>query len=155
MRYRKTTAIKLLVTSVCLVIGVGLSSILYSCDKERRKENEVRSALDRYHTALRTRNDGELNDILSDKLKIVPKYGNVDLSREDLLVRLSSLGGELETVESRDVRVKIVGNDASLDCIEKMVLNSSEMGLIDHEAYYTYGFRNDGGAWKIVSIQQR
>ena len=155
MKCSRMKGVNLLIMSACLAVGVGLSSILNSYNGESRKESEVRLVLDRYHAALKTRDDRELDNILSDKLRLVTKFEDTVLSRKELLERFHSVKGDLESVESRDIKVKIDGSDVSLKCNEKMVLNSKEMGPIVHEAYYTYGFRNDSGEWRIVSVQQQ
>jgi len=146
---------KLAVASVWAIFGVGASLLQNSRADNAAKTNEIRATTDRYHNSLVAGDDEVLRSILGEELRITTMFENSLVSQNDYISRLHSLDGKLESVEINDVRIKVDGRVAVVECSVKMSFVSRWSNVVPHEAAYTFGFEMIDSKWRITSIQQQ
>lgn len=138
---------------MCIALGVGLAFLAGSLRENSSAEKDVERTVMEYHDALINRNYALLNDILAEKIRYISSFENGIRDRRSIEDQLRELEGNLESIDTQILKVKVSSSTATVECIVRMNLRTTNPELVVHEALYTYSLESAESRWIINGIK--
>jgi hypothetical protein len=121
------------------------------------EKNEISIVVQRYHSALQTRNSVDLASTLAPSVGVKSPLENSTLTRNELVERITNSPVEIQSINVEEVGVSLNDSTATYSCYLNMegILPTDFQRTANHTANYNYTLVKNLGRWEIRIIEQQ